>query len=117
MVNEVRAEKAQRRRHKSIKFYGISLFVLVLLVVLAIIVTQLGTVFNLIGAIGANVISTGLPALFYFVLVNKLKVWSTLTLTQRRIYYLSIVFFAWSILLMIVCVGSEILKMHDGSVD
>jgi amino acid permease len=89
----------------------------VILIVLAIFVTQLGTVFNFIGAIGANAITTSLPALFYFSLVKKLKVWSTLTLTQRRIYYLSIVFFAWSILLMIVCVGSEILKMVAGVED
>ena len=100
-----------RRKRENIKFYATSLSILFTLVILAIFVTQLETVFNLIGAIGANAISFGLPSLFYFALIAKLKDISTLPPRQKRNYYLVKIYFAFSILLMIMCVGSEVLKI------
>lgn len=78
---------------------------------MAIYVTSLGTVFNFIGAIGANAITALLPSLFYFSLVKKFKESKLLSPRQKRWFYGAQLYFVYSIFILFVCVGSEIYKL------
>jgi hypothetical protein len=52
-------------KSEKIKFYIVSLVTEFILVLTACFLTNLGLVFNVLGAVGANSVAYGFPALFY----------------------------------------------------
>lgn len=82
------------------QYYLFSFLLYVLIVVLAIFISDIGPVFSLIGAICANGISFVLPAAFYMVLRRK----------KRKVYHLSVALLVFGICSGIICLVGEVLK-------
>jgi amino acid permease len=63
--------KLRKKPKAKIYFYVLSLFLFAIIVVLAVTVGNLGSIFNLVGAIASNSVGFIFPTLFYMVIVVK----------------------------------------------
>lgn len=83
---------------------------MVLLIVFAITMASLETVFNFLGAVACNLVDILLPTFFYFILCEKVKKMKFENARKRFFYYFVKAYFVFGLVILVVCVTSEILK-------
>ncbi|CAD8060629.1 unnamed protein product [Paramecium primaurelia] len=106
-----------RKKSQAIRFYGISITLFILLAIGAVFIKNLGTVYNLLGAIACNAIQLGLPTLFYVFLVKQVKKMKFRNNLNRIFYFFVCGLLGVSIILTFLCVTCEFIKPEKEVVD
>ncbi|CAD8146330.1 unnamed protein product [Paramecium octaurelia] len=99
-----------RKKSQAIRFYGISILLFILLAIGAVFIQNLGTVYNLLGAIACNAIQLGLPTLFYVFLVKQVKKMKFRNNLNRLFYFVVCGLLCVSIILTFLCVTCEFIQ-------
>ncbi|KAM3145381.1 hypothetical protein pb186bvf_002425 [Paramecium bursaria] len=94
------------REKANLYFYLISIIIFAVLLVGSIYISDLGIIYNILGAISANAVQLTFPTLYYFMLVIK-RGKKFRTRGAQFQFYFTIVMFVLSLVISLVCVAAN----------